>query len=198
MAASRAPLPGVIAFSLLTIGAVAAAAFAFHRLGTAVAYADAVRAEAAVMRDENAVLRQRMKDYDTLAALERKAAASKISPFQTADWIAYSSSNLSLKYPEGFEAVKATSAFPGLVIKGKGGRVEIFRARDFEENRIGKIEPQDTQAELDERFPKQMAFAGSKSDSRIAPYNVWVYYAAGDTETKELLDAIVSSIEVAR
>jgi hypothetical protein len=181
--------PGVFLLALVAVASLAACAFALEKLGAALAYAEEARMTVAKTSEENAELKGRMTDLKTIEELSKKSAPPAIPSGLT--WKEYSSKNLTLMYPETFEVVKATASFPALSIKSDKGRVEIFRMNDFGGSRkVGTG---------DEGLPKEAMIAGVPLEqSAIQPYDVWIYHAPGDEQSKAVFSAIANSIKAVK
>jgi hypothetical protein len=181
--------PAFIVILIIAVAGVTASVLSLKRMSETVFYADRAVEQLAAIKARAADLENQVTDFETLQILNAKDAKPPIpSPDQT--WTSYSSKNLSLQYPPGFEIVKATAVFPALTIKNSKGSLEIFRMKDFGGKReIGS----------DDRLPKTSSLVGTVlEDSRIQPYDAWFYYEAGDDATMAMLEGIAASVKALR
>jgi hypothetical protein len=184
----------------LTVGCLAAATLVSEKMKTVEINAQTLAAQLDDSRAQNADLAEEVTNFKTLQALEKKVMAPAAVPADTV-WDTYASPNLSLQYPDGYAVVKATAAFPALTIKGDKGRIEIFRMKDFPggDRPLGFEDATVSQTDLDGFIPKEFKSAApDPANPKIAPYNVWIYYGAGDDATKAVLDQAASTIKVVK
>jgi hypothetical protein len=135
-------------------------------------------------------LSERINDLSALDSLRQLEAA--------VIWKEYASPNLTLAYPAGYSVDKASASFPGLTIKNADSRIEIFRKKDFPggERPLGLRAADASEAELDDYLPKTQTTTVLGPDSRIQPYDVWIFYRTGDEAAKATLERVAASIKV--
>ncbi len=186
---------GTVILIVVAIGAIAAAVLEYRNLAPAVKYAQNASNRIDELSKQNSDLSQQLTDLRTVNQLAAKSPPADIV-LDT-----YTSPNLSLQYPDGYTVVKATASFPALTIKSDKGRLEIFRMKDFP----GGIRPAGCGAtamgmsdeDIDKYCPKDMLTTGiDDTNSKVFPYNVWLYYNYADQQTKAIFDQIVASIKV--
>lgn len=181
--------PGVFLLALIAVGSLTACAFAFQKLTLALAFADAANSELAKTGAENADLKNRVMDFETLNALSKRTQVTALPSDLV--WTEYISKNLSLRYPQGYEVIKASGSFPALTIKGDKGRVEIFRMKDFGGSR--EVDSGDN------GLPQEALMVGAPLEqSAVQPYDAWIYYAEKDEQAKAIFDAIAASVKALR
>lgn len=190
--------PGLIVLLLVTIGSIAVAAFAFQKLAVVIGYADATASRLASVQQQAADLKERVDNFETLRLLAQKTveSATLVAPPSDVVWLDYASKNLSLKYPQGFTVVKATSAFPALTIKNDKGQVMIFRVKDFP----GGVLPAAISNRVSEGSTNyaNLLTVSSTDNAKIAPYNVWMEGPKGDDATEAVLKQIIASVKIIR
>ena len=179
--------PFALILLFVAVAGITAAVLSFQKMSVAVAYADRAGAQLSDAKILASDLRTKVADLETLQTLAaKKQEPLAISPDQT--WLEYSSKNIALQYPSGFTLQKATSAFPALTISGPEGKIEIFRMADF-----GGKRPVGSGNDV---LPKESLLVGTApEDSRIQPYDAWLYYDAGDDAAKAELEAIAASVK---
>ena len=184
----------------LTAGCLAAVTLVSEKMKTVEVYAQDVAAQLGESQQRNSDLTDQLTTIKTLQALAKRAAMPAAAPPVDVVWATYSSSNITVQYPAGYIAVKATSAFPVLTLKGGNGRIEIFRMKDFPngERPFGIKSADVTQADIDNYIPKELRSATNQADPKVVPYSVWVYYGSGDDAAKAVLDQAVASLKVTK
>jgi len=189
-AARRDFLAFAIMLLFIAVAGITVAVLSFQRMSDALAYADRTGTELAASRAEAKELKYKVSDLQTLQTLSAKSVAPSIL-VPDSSWLSYSSPNLSLQYPPGFSVKKATASFPALTIESGAGKIEIFRLKDFDgERSVGMGE---------NSLPKGSMMVGTElQDSRIQPYDAWLYYRADDAATKSALEAIAASVKALR
>jgi hypothetical protein len=173
------PTLGTVILIVIAIGATSAAVLEYRNLAPAVKYAQNASNRIDELSKQNSDLSQQLADLRTVNQLAAKTPPAEVVLKE------YSSSNLSLLYPEDFTFVKAAGSFPALTIKKDDqSRVEIFRARDFPGGK--------------RTLPAGVVASkiGSLDNDKVAPYDVWIYYGAADETVKAELDKIAASIKV--
>ncbi len=187
---SRDLFPFMMILLIVAVAGITVAVLSFRRMSDALAYSDRSSAELSVVRAQAAELKNRLTDMQTLQTLASKDAAPPVI-IPDGAWQTYSSPNLTLRYPPDFSVTKATASFPALTISNAAGRIEIFRMNDFDGERgVGTGEG---------KLPKETLMVGTDlADSRIQPYDAWLYYRADDAATKSSLEAIAASVKALR
>jgi hypothetical protein len=181
---------------LFSVGLLSVAALMAQKLRTMVLISQSALYNLKISEQKNLELTEQINSIRTLQDLAGRVAATA-PDFSQQVWENYSSPNLTMQYPYGFETVKASSSFPGLTIKNNQGRIEIFRMKDFPggERTLDFMNAETTSADFDNLVPKDFLTVPSESPA-IAPYSVWVYYGNGDEQTKSLLLETVKSIKI--
>jgi len=177
--------PFAILMLFAAVIGITVATLSFKRMSEAIIFADKTSDALAAAISHAVDLEGRVTDLETLQTLaSKKIEPLAVSPDQT--WLTYSSKNLTLRYPASFEIVKASEDFPALAIKGAAARIEIFRMKDFGSKRV---------VEEGAELPKESLLVGAApEDSRIQPFDAWLYYGAGDETAKATLEAVAASV----
>jgi len=100
----------------------------------------------------------------------------------------YSSEYYTFSYPKPYKVKEPTESSKVLAVKGKRGRVEIFKMDDFGGERITGLSSTGYE-EYEYKFtPKEQYL--------IEDYTIWIFYLANDNETKEELKNIYTSFKL--
>lgn len=184
---------GTIILVLVAVGSLAAVTLEYWKMNAAITSANDANSKLAKAMTQNDDLAQRLKAAETINALSVKNSPKEIVLKE------YTSSNLSLNYPVDYTVEKATNNFPVLTIKSDKGRIEIFRMKDFFGGERTVVGSEDTEGDVDGSAPKEQLLVGTDlADSRIQPYNAWLYYETSDDEAKTALEKIAASVKVLR
>lgn len=115
------------------------------------------------------------------------------APVITSDLQEYSTDSYSLRYSSDYKIVEPIVPFPALNIEKAGNkRLEVFKMTDFPGGRPWGFTGEETQEEIDSYVPRERLTVGVSDKA----YDVWLFYGAGDDQTKAELHAIFDSITV--
>lgn len=105
----------------------------------------------------------------------------------------HSFNQYTFQYPNTYLIEEPTESFPVLVVRGNKGRVEIFKNTDFNDP-VSKVIVERTHGYSSSGLEKYEANYVPKEKYEIDDYDVWLFYQAGDEETKNEIQDIFMSI----
>lgn len=117
----------------------------------------------------------------------------------TASWKTYSASEYQFKYPANYTIEEPTESFKSLVVRGPQGKLEIFKPSDFAERPFG-FTGEETQEDIDGYVPKETREIASEDitpgPAHSSAYEIWLFWPKGNSEIKEEIQQIDSSVEI--
>ena len=114
----------------------------------------------------------------------------------TSNFLPYENQYYYFQYPRGYVLKKnfgvgnENDPLRILSVENSRGRMEIFRMADFGDRPFGFEEGEPSPADIGTYVPSEFL----KVEQNGKTYDVWLYYPAGDEQTKDELQAIYQSI----